>query len=554
MAGYNPFDFNNSAFFKATEQFRRTVDAIKVPVAEINATAQVYREAIAPITATIQNINAVYAPVIEQTRKYEELYNDAIRAALQSSASVGQVIADLDLPTIQSIAESLRSPSLPESILNYIDSAAEMYNEGTITDEDIAEEFKKVVAKKEVSFNKKWSKEKKSKIAYVINLILPIILFFGSPVVDKVKENTLEVMGVTDYYEKSGIFEKIDELFGIDNKETVNKQEETEAVDIKENVIQSLNSKILTILLKDKTTGNNIIWATDNYSEYGEGYGHDDFITTESITGENGNIIKPRTEKSKEEQSLRSREKAEVFTPSWVCNKQNNLVDNEWFGYENIFNIETDTGWITNTKKIIFPNTKGKTWQDYVKANRLEISCGEAPYLASRYDAVTGEYIPVAERIGLLDRKLRIVCENCGSEPEWVEWAVKAYQSIYGYEWQGDNVLLARENLFYTFIDYYSYKFSHHPIIEYLMKIANIIAWNIWQMDGIRGVVPNTCHKVEIPLQITLFGDEEITVAECPGCAKNDIFAHNGIQCRIYDWTNLKKSVPYTSLYKGGRK
>ena len=41
-------------------------------------------------------------------------------------------------------------------------------------------------------------------------------------------------------------------------------------------------------------------------------------------------------------QQQRSREMAEVFTPSWICNKQNNLIDNAWFGRENVFNVEID--------------------------------------------------------------------------------------------------------------------------------------------------------------------------------------------------------------------
>jgi len=324
-------------------------------------------------------------------------------------------------------------------------------------------------------------------------------------------------------------------------------------VDVKENAIATLDPKILRILLKDKTTRQNIIWATDDYVSLGEQYASDQQITVASITGSNGNIIRPRIEKSKDEQTSRVKNKAEVFTPSWVCNKQNNLVDTAWFGRNDVFNTEIENGWIPTTDNVEFP--EGKTWQSYVVAKRLEISCGEAPYLVSRYDTVTGEPIPVWRRIGLLDRKLRVVCENCDSEPEWVRWATKAFQSIYGYEWQGDNVLLARENLLYTFIDFYFYKFSHYPIKEYLIDIANIVAWNIWQMDGIRGVVPNTCHKVELPSQMSLFGDEdEMIVEECPGCAKNDIFLHNGIQCRIFDWTNLKKSIPFTSLYKGDKK
>lgn len=322
-----------------------------------------------------------------------------------------------------------------------------------------------------------------------------------------------------------------------------------ERVDIKENLLSQLDPRILNILLKDKTTRRNIIWATDDYDSLGEAYAFEQQIKPRLITGANGNVIRPRIEKNKGQQLNRVKTKAEVFTPSWVCNRQNNLVDNSWFGRENVFNIESEHDWIATTEKIAFP--EGKTWQSYVVAKRLEISCGEAPYLVSRYDAATGEPISVERRIGLLDRKLRIVCENCNSEQEWVKWATKAFQSIYGYEWQGDNVLLARENLLYTFSDYYFYKFSVPAIKEYLIDLANIIAWNIWQMDGIRGVVPNTCHPVEVPAQISMFGDEnEATMEECPGCAKNDIFLHNGIQCRIYDWTNLKKSIPFTSCIK----
>ena len=51
-------------------------------------------------------------------------------------------------------------------------------------------------------------------------------------------------------------------------------------------------------------------------------------------------------------------------------------------------------------------------------AQRLEISCGEAPYLVSRYDTVMGETIPISQRIGLLDRKLRVVSENTDTEEQ----------------------------------------------------------------------------------------------------------------------------------------
>lgn len=316
-------------------------------------------------------------------------------------------------------------------------------------------------------------------------------------------------------------------------------------VDIKENEILEMDGELLSILLKDNSSEKKLIWATDNYAKKGFGYGSSDYITAKAITGANGNIIKPRTEKTKQEQLSRVRDKAEVFTPSWICNKQNNLVDNAWFGRESVFNKETEKGWTTSTKNITFPD--GKTWQDYVKAQRLEITCGEAPYLASRYDTVTGKTIPVKDRIGLLDRKLRIVNENTDGEQEWYAWAKEAYKSIYGYDWQGDNVLLARENLLFTFCDYYEDKFGVYPIREYLREIAEILAWNIWQMDGLKFVIPESCHN-ETWVDYTLFG-EETHETICEGCKTGNHNKHNGVYCYVMDWETGKK-IKFVSLLK----
>lgn len=317
-------------------------------------------------------------------------------------------------------------------------------------------------------------------------------------------------------------------------------------IDIKENNIYKLDSRLLEILLLDRTTKKNLIWATDNYASRGPGYRSSDNISIYAIIKRNGSIIKPRVEKSRKEQAERVKAKAEVFTPSWICNAQNNLIDNEWFGFEGAFNTEVDKGWQTNYSKIVFPD--GKTWQDYVKENRLEITCGEAPYLCSRYDTVSGEIIPIKDRIGLLDRKLRVISENVDSEPEWVEWTKNAYKSIYGYDWQGDNVLLARENLLRTFIDYYIDKFELFPIVEYLLEIAEIISWNIWQMDGLKYVVPSSCKAID-EIIYTLFGEEH-TKVECFGCKTNDPHKHNGVYCKIMDWEK-NKPIKFVSLIRG---
>ncbi len=316
-------------------------------------------------------------------------------------------------------------------------------------------------------------------------------------------------------------------------------------VDIKENYIYSLDDKLLEILLKDHSSNKNIIWATDNYKSRGRGYYEFDNISLKAITGRNGLVIKPRVEKSQKEQSKRIKDKAEVFTPSWVCNAQNNLIDDAWFGRKNVFNTEKNKTWCVNHDKIIFP--EDKTWQDYVLLNRMEISCGEAPYLCSRYDTVTGKWIEVNDRIGILDRKLRVINENVEHEEDWFEWTLKAYKATFGFEWQGDSLLIARENLLFTFIDYYVERFKNYPINERLEEIAKILSWNIFQMDGLKFVIPNSCKPVP-KMQISLFGDDN-EPEECPGCKKGNNNKHTGIYAKVMNW-GTKRSIKFINLLK----
>ena len=317
----------------------------------------------------------------------------------------------------------------------------------------------------------------------------------------------------------------------------------TDTKDVIENNTASFNKQVLAVLLIDRSTKKNIVWATDDYIDFGVGYSPESEITIDKISGIHSFIITPRILKEKQKQSNRTRNKAEVFTPSWICNEQNNLVDEQWFGRADVFNIAGDKGWKTVKTKIVFPSKVGKTWQDYIRAKRMEITCGEAPYLVSRYDTVTGKPIKVYKRIGLLDRKLRVINENVDDASDWFLWVKKAYQSIYGYEYQGDNLLLARKNLLLTFIDNMVYKFDRQPTTNELKSIAYIISWNIWQMDGLTYTAPYSEMEVQEEFeQLTLFGfseeQEEITETN-----------KNAIPCIIRDWTN-KCNLEYRSMLK----
>jgi len=258
------------------------------------------------------------------------------------------------------------------------------------------------------------------------------------------------------------------------------------------------------------------LWATDSYLANGELFAPEAFVTANLVTGKYGRLIQPRAVKSKEEQLMRTRDKAEVFTPLSIVKQMNDACDGQTITKEN--------------------------WQEYVALLKLEITCGEAPFIVSRYDPISDkqELLPLSKRVGFLDKKLKIVSKYCDTQEDWYKWAKIAFQSSYGYEWQGDSLLIARENLLYTFIDYYTDKLKKTPSLALQKEIAEIIAWNIFQMDGLKYVIPMSCKTETIIIKgaATLFGNEEDQIIErdCEGC-KNDIAKkHNGIYAKTMDW------------------
>ena len=307
-------------------------------------------------------------------------------------------------------------------------------------------------------------------------------------------------------------------------------------INIQDDVLKLHALGLLDGMLLDKTTKQHIMWATGAYASLGGRYEYNGEITPDLITGEHASVIKTRARKAMEQQSARTRQHAEVFTPLWMCRMMNDYADKVWFGRKEVFFKDG-----TPTAAVEFP--KGKKWERYVDSRRLEITCGEAPYLVSRYDVETGEAIPIRERAGLLDRKLRVVGENTQTEEEWLEWTMRAFWATYGYEFQGDNVLIARVNLLMTFEEYLQERWKRKPTRAEYERIANIITWNIWQMDGLTGTVPYGTLEGQFQ-QMDLFG----------------MFGESGDEdkkkqprCLVHNWTG-GGSVEFLSLPVKGKK
>ena len=176
--------------------------------------------------------------------------------------------------------------------------------------------------------------------------------------------------------------------------------------------------------------------------------------------------VKPRVLKSDDEKFLRTRRNAEVFSPRRVVKFMVDALDDGG---------QIDSRW-------------------------LEIACGEAPFITNRYDAETGKDIPINQRVGILDRKLR--------NAKTLDEAKRAVQSVYGYDIQSDSLLIARANVLLSFVEYVE-NFNDSDLAE----VAEVIAKNFWLMDALN--IPSA--------QFNLFDDVPL--------------------CNIIDWTSGRKFI-----------
>lgn len=204
-----------------------------------------------------------------------------------------------------------------------------------------------------------------------------------------------------------------------------------------------LNDTIINILLKEKTT--------------------------DSILNVNPNAVKPRYMKTALDQKSRTKDKAEVFTPASIVKRMNDSFDTNYIG----------------------------SYEDYICRKVLEVTCGEAPFLTTRYDASSGQQIPCSDRVGLLDRKLQRI-PNSVDKSEWIALATKSLKSTYGYEWQEDSIFLARKNLLLNTIEYHIDRFNELPDQDDIKEWATIISYNIFRMDGVTLCIPETNIKSKV--------------------------------------------------------
>ena len=187
-----------------------------------------------------------------------------------------------------------------------------------------------------------------------------------------------------------------------------------------------------------------------------------------------------------------------------------------------------------------------ESWQKAIRKRTIELTCGEAPFIVSRYDPETGQYLLIQDRYGVLDNKFKIAKTYINDEKNWVRWAYTALRTTYGYEFQGDSLFLARENVLFSFIEYMVEYWGHGPTVRQLAKAAEIISWNLFQADGLTKCPPYKAEIRPVARQLTLFEESE-TMQDEEGLIEEVMKVDEGVDCVFTDWKMVEDQA---SVYR----
>lgn len=99
-------------------------------------------------------------------------------------------------------------------------------------------------------------------------------------------------------------------------------------------------------------------------------------------------------------------------------------------------------------------------------------------------------------------------------------------------------IIWSRINVLLSFVEYMEDRWKRQPAKKDICKACNIIAWNLWQMDGLTGLLPFRTLKVEETNMFDLGFDDTEPVDDTP------------CECRVYDWRG-NKSLTFNSIKRG---
>lgn len=212
--GTNAFDTINT---------KSILDSIQLPTYDFTTIVQEYQNTIASILPSIKTFTSSFMPSLQT--KFFDFNMKEIISKVQESYSVKSILSGLNLSDFSSILDAL-----PKYDFTF-DDVEQLYDSGEISQDDINEEIIEIVSEKQFTIKEEWDKLKKAKWFGAVQVLFALLMFLSAPVIDKIEDNLRDYIGITQFWERIGVYDWIDSLFGKDSESAISEEDAKANVD-----------------------------------------------------------------------------------------------------------------------------------------------------------------------------------------------------------------------------------------------------------------------------------------------------------------------------------
>ena len=199
--------------FRVVREMQNAISGIRPAISSIEQ----YRSFIQPILQSIKTINATYSHIFEQMRAFDSLHIKEIISGLQTDTVIMNTLSSWTFAEVTSTLDNLSKANFLSDIFSddfSVEDAEQSYENGEITQTDINDEVTEILSKKQFSPKATWNKLKKSKYFLAAQIVLFIIFFFLKPVTEYIADKARDALGITEFWEETGVYELLDSMFG----------------------------------------------------------------------------------------------------------------------------------------------------------------------------------------------------------------------------------------------------------------------------------------------------------------------------------------------------
>ena len=270
-------DMDMKGIFTIAKELQKALQAVNETQNAMNVSSALdaFCAAVKPIRESVSIAKVSFDDILKTTKSLRSLSVDGAATALKLCLPSLQAISTLTPFEAQEIVKAYSNFSSDDESNEKDQVETEGVAEISFSRDELTKAIEEIIEKKKFSPDEKWNNEKKKKWKTALSLLCSLILFFCAQPIEYGKDKLQDALGITQFWEKTGVYELIDSYFSSANIGVVSEVEAKATVDqaqtgnISKRKREDLLAKLKEIRTfissapQDENTGNLLLYLSE---------------------------------------------------------------------------------------------------------------------------------------------------------------------------------------------------------------------------------------------------------------------------------------------------